>query len=193
MKYEKSDKVDFQRNVGAELKVKRKDERDHGREEKNKHNMMSERDKIAPIANGDLDMDKELKKRKRKANDEARKEIPILKEDHTVVNKGLNKKAKKVEQDELSAIDDAETPFMELFSVDTGDHSKFSVEDMTDKLIRKKDRKDEVFLDSNPVDGSVYFGANKKKTKSRAINPSIQISSLRHEVGLGGPSTWNDE
>lgn len=182
-KYEKGDKVDdFPLNVATELEVKKKDKRDHGRAEKNKHNSMTESG-LAHLVNGDLDVEKELKKKKRKANDEAKKKVPILKEDHTMVERELNKKARKVERGGLSAIDDGETPFMELFAAETAENSKYSVEDRTDKA----------FQDSNSAGGSVSLGAKKKKTKRRGISPSIQLLSLPVEVGLGGPSTWDDE
>lgn len=182
-KYEKGDKVDdFPLNVATESEVKKKDKRDHGRAEKNKHNLMTESG-LPHLVNGDLDVEKELKKKKRKANDEAKKKVPIHKEDHRMVEKELNKKARKVERGELSAIDDGETPFMELFAAETAENSKYGVEDRTDKA----------FQDSNSAGGSVSFGAKKKKTKSQAISPSIQLLSLPVEVGLGGPSTWDDE
>lgn len=182
-KYEKGDKVDdFPLNVATELEVKKKDKRDHGRAEKNKHNSMTESG-LVHLVNGDLDVEKELKKKKRKANDEAKKKVPILKEDHTMVERELNKKARKVERGGLGAIDDGETPFMELFAAETAENSKYSVEDRTDKA----------FQDSNSAGGSVSLGAKKKKTKRRGISPSIQLLSLPVEVGLGGPSTWDDE
>lgn len=179
-KYEKGDKVDdFPINVATELEVKKKDRRDHGKAEKNKHNLLTESG-VGHLVNSDLDMEKEPKKKKRKANDDAKKKVSIHKEDHAMIETELNKKAKKIEQGEV--IDDGETPFMELIAVDTAENSKYGVADRTKKA----------FQNSCSVGASVSFGAKKKKTKSQGIKPSNKLSSLSAEVGLGGPSTWDD-
>ena len=176
-KYEKGDKVDdFPINVATELEVRKKDKRDHGRAEKKKHDLLTE------SGLGHLDMEKESKKKRRKANDDANKKVSMHEDDHAMVEMELNKKAKKVKQGELNAIDDGETPFMELISMDAAENSKYSVEDSTDKA----------FQDSRSVGVSVSFGAKKKKTKSQGIKSSNQLLSLQPEVGLGGPSTWDD-
>ncbi|XP_052203917.1 plant intracellular Ras-group-related LRR protein 9 [Diospyros lotus] len=117
---------------------------------------------------------KELKRKKDKASQIEKAEAPSHKDDSTVTDKELKIKSKKLKQNEVNVIDDGETPFSELFH-DTGENAE------DDKAIRSV----------KTIDNLVTFPPKRKKMKSRGKVSAVQLS-LVAEVGLGGPSTWDD-
>ncbi|GFZ20226.1 leucine-rich repeat (LRR) family protein [Actinidia rufa] len=86
----------------------------------------------------------------------------------------------KAKQNETAIIDDGETPFSDLFNL-TGENTENSGGRMDDRAAQ----------DVNAISGLGTLPVKKKKIKSRDESSALQFSSAA-EVGLGGPSTWDD-
>ncbi|CAI9781418.1 unnamed protein product [Fraxinus pennsylvanica] len=101
--------------------------------------------------------------------------------DHIMIDKKPDKKSrKKVKGDNINVIDSAEAPFMDLFT------------DKTDAGINTDEKKlDHKTKDRDAVSCLVTFPTKKKK-KNRSVDPAALQLSPVEEVGLGGPSTWDD-
>lgn len=92
------------------------------------------------------------------------------------------KKPKILDEGKLEGIDDGEAPFMELvLSSSTGDP--------TDGGGKKRDV--DAIQDVKSLSGVVSVSSNKKKTKSEK-GTALDFLSPPAEIGMGGPSTWND-
>ncbi|XP_051143665.1 dynein regulatory complex subunit 3 isoform X2 [Andrographis paniculata] len=78
------------------------------------------------------------------------------------------------------AIDSAEIPFTDLFKAGV------SME-VSDQVSEHK-----IKGNIDAISGLVTHPKKKKKTKSRAINPASLEQPLADEIGLGGPSAWDD-
>lgn len=91
------------------------------------------------------------------------------------------KSRKSAKRETVSMIDDAETPFAELFA---GGASETSLEMEAKMLDHRKHSID-------ALSGVVTIAAKKKK-KDHAINPaSLELLSEVDEIGLGGASVWD--
>ncbi|KAL3828593.1 hypothetical protein ACJIZ3_017395 [Penstemon smallii] len=137
----------------------------------------------AETMNLDTDEVKTSKIKKNKRN-QLIKENPFdVKLDSVTKDEEPDKKTRtNIKRDYASMIDSSETPFMDLFangasevSLGTGD--------------RELDERPDPFIDE--IGGLVTL-ASKKKKKNRAINPaSLELSQV-DEIGLGGPSAWDN-
>ncbi|XP_068311214.1 uncharacterized protein [Pyrus communis] len=102
------------------------------------------------------------------------KKSPADTEDNAEVGKKPEKS--KGRKGELDVIDDADTPFLELFSVDA--------EVASEKKVNDKVR---------DLGGLVTFPSKSKKAKNRPSTGSTLHPSPVDEIGTGGPSTWGDD
>lgn len=83
-----------------------------------------------------------------------------------------------------ATIDDGETPFIDLFTVDTAENAINHLEKMENKPNQG----------ANTVGGVVTFPKKKKKIKSPAVGSSALQSIIQAaEIGLGGSSAWDNE
>lgn len=104
-------------------------------------------------------------------------------EDATDLEESKRKKLKKKgkQQSELDIIDDADTPFLELFS--------------DDKMVEaeeggKNKVNDKASQDTNLLGGLVTFTSTKaKKRITGSTLPLLPVD----EIGVGGLSTWGDD
>ncbi|XP_059627726.1 protein phosphatase 1 regulatory subunit SDS22 [Cornus florida] len=134
-----------------------------------------------PVTDSDM---KELKRKKQKTNVLPKDKASDPKEVSVTNDNKIKRKSKKVQQYEANVIDDGETPFTDLFAADTTENVQRSGANKTD---------DKAIQDVNMVDGLVTFPVKRKKIKSRGKGHSaLQLLSPAAEVGLGGPSTWDD-
>ncbi|KAA8544295.1 hypothetical protein F0562_022307 [Nyssa sinensis] len=127
------------------------------------------------------DLGKELKRKKQKTNEISKDKASDSKENTTITEKKLKGKSKKGEQNKVNVIDDGETPFLELFTAENAEYNG------------EKEIDDKVIQDVNMNYGLVTFPDKRKKIKSQGKgHPALELLSSPAEVGLGGPSTWND-
>ncbi|XP_062016507.1 protein phosphatase 1 regulatory subunit SDS22 [Rosa rugosa] len=96
------------------------------------------------------------------------------KDDDTKVKKKLDKVK---QQSELDIIDDADTPFLELFSDD-------KVVDAEDDGEQSKDKASHTKLSSGVV---TITSSKAKKRSTGSTLPLLPVD----EIGVGGPSTWD--
>ncbi|KDP27383.1 hypothetical protein JCGZ_20207 [Jatropha curcas] len=133
-------------------------------------------------SNNDLTMDESKQERKKTIEKLPKKDVQVKGNDKNTVEKQRKSKKSTEKLDELDAIDNGETSFADFFSVNYVESSKHSVEK---KLIDKAGE------NINSTGGLVTLSAKKKKTKNRVANHAVQLPA-EVEVGMGGPSTWDD-
>lgn len=125
--------------------------------------------------------EEQLKRKKDKASRILKAETANGNEDGTEMEKELKRKSKRPKRTEANVIDDGETPFTDLFAI-TGENSENSGGGLDEKGIP----------DVNATGGLVTFPVKSKKIKNRAKCSALQLAPVA-EVGLGGPSLWDDE
>lgn len=155
-----------------EVLVQGDEKRDHVKKKSYRHQVLNENDPSNLQKAGDLE--KESQKKKQKKN-------PLHTEDNTKVGKKLEK-AKVKQQGELDVIDDADTPFLELFSVNMGDAEVGGENKVNDKVSEE----------ANWLGGLVTFPSKRKKAKNRGTGSTLHPLPV-DEIGTGGPSTWGDD
>ncbi|VVA38365.1 PREDICTED: phosphatase 1 regulatory [Prunus dulcis] len=155
-----------------EVLVQGDEKSDHVKKKSYKHQVLNENDPSNLQKAGDLE--KESQKKKQKKN-------PLHTEDNTKVGKKLEK-AKVKQEGELDVIDDADTPFLELFSFNMGDAEVGGENKVNDKVSEE----------ANLLGGLVTFPSKRKKAKNRGTGTTLQPLPL-DEIGTGGPSTWGDD
>ncbi|CAB4313773.1 unnamed protein product [Prunus armeniaca] len=155
-----------------EVLVQGDEKRDHVKKKSYRQQVLNENDPSNLQKAGDLE--KESQKKKQKKN-------PLHTEDNTKVGKKLEK-AKVKQQGELDVIDDADTPFLELFSVNMGDAEVGGENKVNDKVSEE----------ANWLGGLVTFPSKRKKAKNRGTGSTLQPLPV-DEIGTGGPSTWGDD
>ncbi|KAM7522568.1 hypothetical protein LguiA_012470 [Lonicera macranthoides] len=134
----------------------------------------------------DPDLQKELKRKKQTKNELSKEKASDNKRDSisTMKEKEIKKKPKRVNQNVVALIDDGETPFMDFF---------------TDENVKNSGEKkmDGEFIqdDNNMTGGSVTMPVKKKKKiKNRGMgSAALQALMPTAEVGLGGPSSWDED
>ncbi|KAL2511071.1 Leucine-rich repeat (LRR) family protein [Abeliophyllum distichum] len=106
-----------------------------------------------------------------------------LQGDHIPLEKKPDKKSrKKLKGDNINVIDSSEAPFTDLFT----DTTDIGIETNEKKLDHRTTQ------DIDAVNGLVTFPTKKKKKRNCSVDPAALQLSLVDEVGLGGPSTWDD-
>ncbi|KAF8403338.1 hypothetical protein HHK36_011440 [Tetracentron sinense] len=168
------------------VEVGNKVEREHPRgNKKSKKSILSQSIEIPSSDNGrDPNVGKEVKREKPNTNEKhSKKDVSSYDRDDAFVEKELKRKSKKVERSELDMIDDGETPFLELVISGSAQNPKDGGKKMNHKAVQ-----------DNTFDGLVTFPAKRKKTtKSLAMDPSaLLFLSPATEVGMGGPSAWDN-
>lgn len=138
----------------------------------------------------EVEVEKKVKRNKsKKGADVPKKNIPIqTNDDISTRNDNDQRAAKKSnrkpenEESKFEGIDDAETPFADLILLD---------KTLRDSGWKKEDR--EVARDAKLLGGLVVDHTRKKKAKSIGIgHTALQLLPPPSEVGMGGPSTWDD-
>lgn len=100
---------------------------------------------------------------------------------NTITGKSNKKSDKKLKENKASIIDDGEVPFVELFASDA-----------TEATINSVHKKDHPTVPRGDTGGGlVTVTANKKKKSRGATSASLELLPVA-EVGLGGPSTWDE-
>ncbi|OMO83207.1 hypothetical protein COLO4_22633 [Corchorus olitorius] len=130
----------------------------------------------------DIVVEKGKKKKKSKGepeNDNLKKEVSVHKDGNTLEEKPKKKKSEK--RAELDIIDDGGTSFAELISTDVAGPEDDG----------KRNMFDEASQDLKPARGIVTYPVKKKK-KKHGSRPELELSPAV-EIGMGGPSTWDDE
>ncbi|KAL2237378.1 UNVERIFIED_CONTAM: hypothetical protein Sindi_0929500 [Sesamum indicum] len=102
--------------------------------------------------------------------------------EHVTCNKLDKKSRKKTKGDKVNIIDSAETPFMDLFVTD-------APEDLHEIADKKLDLK--TSQDVHVITGFVTLPAKKNKKRNRVDPVALELSQV-DEIGLGGPSAWDD-
>jgi len=123
----------------------------------------------------------EMKQQKKKREKHAEKEVEIQDAD-----KGTEKRSKrKAQKADIDVIDDNETPFAELFLDDAQENMKSN---------EGKGKDDKVPGNIDSLSALVTFPAKRKKAKNQGLRGASVLQALTPapEVGLGGPSTWDD-
>jgi hypothetical protein len=157
-----------EKEVGANDKENTGHNKDNGDRKKDKHK-------------GSVDPDTENKSTKKKVRKDDKLTDRALALEENVDRTEKKKKNKKNEkQSECDIIDDAETSFVDLFNIDE-----------IDNLNRSGDKKlqDQVHKDLKPVSSIETLPVNVKSAK---MHNTESLSSPVTEIGMGGPSTWDD-
>ncbi|XP_020552223.1 leucine-rich repeat-containing protein 59-like isoform X2 [Sesamum indicum] len=124
---------------------------------------------------------KKSKHKKQKSNQVAEELDVGL--DRIATGKEPDKKShKKTKGDTVNIIDSAETPFTDLFVTD-------APEDLHEIADKKLDLK--TSHDVHVTTGLVTLPAKKKKKRKRVDPAALELSQV-DEIGLGGPSAWDD-
>ncbi|KAL5763707.1 hypothetical protein ACOSP7_016063 [Xanthoceras sorbifolium] len=169
--------------VKKKLNNKSKEKQHELDNEKNSKRHMTDLNKDGHLNDSrDVDMEKELKRKRKKTDDK------LLMEEVQVhyYNKSAEKKQKKrskEDQSELDVIDDAETSFQEFFSVNSSENQRIYGES---KVVEGAHQ------NMNLVGAVLTSSAKKKKSQNHSMTSALQLSQ-EVEVGLGGSSTWGDE
>ncbi|XP_002523848.2 dynein regulatory complex subunit 3 [Ricinus communis] len=191
------------RKIGHDYATDAKTEKDLKKKNKKVEDKLSEKEDVPVYEGGEVMVEKKLKRKlsleqddsndlgiedgkqkRKKANEEfSKKDVQVDKDDYDAVKRKSKSKKSKEEQDELDVIDDGDTPFADLFAVNTADSLKVSGEK---KMLDKGGK------DINLMGGVVTVSGKKKKTKNRGAGSIVQLPAVI-EVGMGGPSTWGDE
>ncbi|RDY02982.1 Protein phosphatase 1 regulatory subunit 7 [Mucuna pruriens] len=131
------------------------------------------------IVTVDPDMENKSTKRKVKKDDKPLDKGFALEENVSKVEKKLTKR-KNEKQSELDVIDDAEASFAELFKIN-------EAEDLNHEDEMKA--QDKVSKDVKLVGSTVTSFAKRKNAKTQNME---SLSSPVAEIGMGGPSTWDN-
>ncbi|TYI47227.1 hypothetical protein E1A91_D08G011000v1 [Gossypium mustelinum] len=138
-----------------------------------------------PIAEDDVVVETEEKKKKPKVEQKGRKTndkfSTSMHEDGTTGEEKPKRKKKLEKRAELDIIDDAGASFSELFAIDVAD----PIQDGKRKIV------DRASQDTKSSDSLVTYPVKKKKSK-HAVLAELELTSAI-EVGMGGASTWGDE
>ncbi|KAM1873027.1 hypothetical protein ACFX13_006916 [Malus domestica] len=128
------------------------EKRDPVKKKNRKHQVQNEDDRGNLENTGDFEKASQQKKQKKSSA-------------HTEDNTRVGKKSEKskVRKGDLDVIDDADTPFLKLFSVDA-------------KVAGEKKAKDK----------------SKRAKTLASTNSTLRLSHV-DEIGTGGPSTWGDD
>ncbi|XP_021715687.1 toll-like receptor Tollo [Chenopodium quinoa] len=139
---------------------------------KKRDQKISRKAKSSEVAEGEPDVAHIVRKK-----DHAEKEDQVLKADKT-----MNDKRSKRKVEHLDVIDDKETPFAELVAYD-------ATESMNPNTGQSRGSQGVGKFDT--ISALVTYPAKKKKTKNKGAEASV-LQILMPEIGLGGPSAWND-
>ncbi|KAI5666774.1 hypothetical protein M9H77_16627 [Catharanthus roseus] len=123
------------------------------------------------------DTEDELTKKKRKKD----KASSGQEENNTITEKSSKRSNRKLKQDKGSVLDDGEAPFLELLATDTAKTAINSVQEM-----------DHPSVPDGDAIGFLVTVTKKKMKKNQGGRPASLDLSPVAEVGLGGPSSWDD-
>jgi hypothetical protein len=156
------------------------EENDNG-EKQAKRMSKSKSDGDNVTANSDVllvnpEMENELKNAKQKKDKASDHEGNSI-----ITGKSSKKSSRKLKQNKASVIDDGEAPFEELLATEAAETATDSVQ-----------RTDCPTVPDSDAGGGFITVTMKKKKKSQGGRPAFFELSPVSEVGLGGPSTWDD-
>lgn len=134
----------------------------------------------------DVDLDREKIARELKVEEQKKKKKEKYKEKEAHIQepeKTTDKRSKrKADKAGIDVIDDKETPFSELLAYDGI------------KNMKPERRHDQADGNMDSISGLVTFPSKKKKAKNQGAGASVlQFLTPAAEVGLGGPSAWDDD
>lgn len=185
---DKEDLLDGTKGVDVKNKLKRKTQETNenvsekdvliSEDEKRydiRRNYVKDRSEDSSDSSKDLDVEKKSRQEKQKIGTVSQKEVNVRQEVVSEVEKKLKKKT-NVEKGEISAIDDPEASFVELFAADTAGNSKYDFEKKV----------------NDNITGLVTFSVKKKKGKGHGSGLSLDLNP-KVEIGMGGASTWGEE
>nr|XP_027187363.1 probable serine/threonine-protein kinase DDB_G0278509 isoform X2 [Cicer arietinum] len=157
---------------------KRKKTVDVSEKEVKKDNEDRKKDKLTETVDPDAN-NKSTKKKLRKDDKPSHKALS-LEENVNRTEKKTKKNQKNEEQSEFDIIDDAETSFVEFFNMKGAENQNHGGEMKLQDLVPK-----DLKLADSKVTSSV-------KHKSAKMRNTESLSSPVTEIGMGGPSTWDD-
>lgn len=133
-----------------------------------------------PLVNPEVN--KELKHKKQRKKESLMHTATDHEGRGTITTKGDRKLKKKLKQNAGGIIDDGEAPFVELFATEAAENATSQGQIMDPKSVP----------DADSAGGLVTIPPKSKKNKNQSARSGIIDLSPVHEVGLGGPSTWDD-
>lgn len=138
----------------------------------------------------DQDDDRNLKKERKRKHHKSQGDL--LKKDERgpkqvdePVEKKTKRKAKETVNSEADVIDDAEAAFSELFQAGAKDLPTGGGMEVEEKINKTLKKSSPLFAESASVP------SRKKKSQKSSFDPSL-LGSYTVEVGMGGPSSWDD-
>lgn len=160
-----------------------KDNHDGEKKRKKKLKLEAKEDDIADYSkfpSVDTHTEKDLKRKKQKKEKLSMNPASVQAEESNISVKG-DRKLKKKKQNAGRVIDDGEARSKELFATEAAETTN-----------RGKVMDTGSIPDIGSAGAFVTIPAKNKKNKSRSTRASIADLSPMDEVGLGGPSTWDD-
>lgn len=186
---------DFSVEPVHEVALKSDSERDHSSKSKNLKRAHPAGEGTDNQLTDHSDIASEGKKKKKRKRDEKKADSAqneaVAKDDTGNVTRETEKKSKHKKTPKESvkeikgneAIDTTEVPFADLFAANAGEEEETSRKEVDLRIERDA-------IDA--MSGLVTHLKSKKKKKSRIANPAAIESSQGDEIGLGGPSAWDD-
>lgn len=165
------------------LKKEKMNEFDKASDHKRKELVQAEKRTNSDVGVPSVELDtREERKHKKQKKSEVLKEKASNVED----KEPAKKSSKKAKQNKASAIDDGETPFLDLFASDLSDPLTSS---------RKDGNHNKLQQNVDAAAGLATYPKKKKKNKNLVTGAAalqLSSSSVSDEIGLGGASTWDD-
>ncbi|GLT81982.1 hypothetical protein SLE2022_004010 [Rubroshorea leprosula] len=126
-------------------------------------------------------IENESKQKGKRTNNKPLKEVPIHRDEDGMIDKKRKKSSK--ERGDVDVIDDRETSFTELFTTDLAEEPKSDSEN---------NFQGRAVQDTQSMTGLVTYPMKKKKNKKHNQHAALELVPTA-EIGLGGPSAWDDE
>ncbi|KAM3303170.1 hypothetical protein P3S67_014200 [Capsicum chacoense] len=161
-------------DVQKESKLKKEKINEFDKASVRKRKELVQAEKRTDMGGPPIELDRGEERRKHKKHKKS--EVLMEKASNVDDKEPTKKSSKKAKQNKLSAIDDGETPFSDLF-LSSG----------------KVDEHNTLQQNVDAAAGLVTFPKNKKKKKNLVTGAAaLQLSSVNDVIGLGGASTWDD-
>ncbi|PHT35267.1 hypothetical protein CQW23_27067 [Capsicum baccatum] len=162
-------------DVQKESKLKKEKINEFDKASVRKRKELVQAEKRTDVGGPPIELDRGEERRKHKKHKKS--EVLMEKASNVDDKEPTKKSSKKAKQNKLSAIDDGETPFSDLF-LSSG----------------KVDEHNTLQQNVDAAAGLVTFPKNKKKKKNHLVTgaAALQLSSVNDVIGLGGASTWDD-
>ncbi|PHU03606.1 hypothetical protein BC332_28857 [Capsicum chinense] len=161
-------------DVQKESKLKKEKINEFDKASVRKRKELVQAEKRTDVGGPPIELDRGEERQKHKKHKKS--EVLMEKASNVDDKEPTKKSSKKAKQNKLSAIDDGETPFSDLF-LSSG----------------KVDEHNTLQQNVDAAAGLVTFPKNKKKKKNLVTGAAaLQLSSVNDVIGLGGASTWDD-